>query len=269
MTIESENSSVSAAGRSPQVVKFLLATLLLAAVIIGVGWFTDAHQFAYRASMSVATFLFFPFVVVGILFVIGLFVTFVVPGEVVLLPVLGVYLFKPYYRWLSRRKHPLFWGSLVGVLLGAVVLFGLNYWVILPGDAATATTLLKLETAIAEVYDERKRYPAADENGHLLFADLNGVDVPAIDGVVVDGFGRPFEYEMEGRWRAARYRLRSYGYNGKPGGDDDLCVSHATRLARAAEMAASLRDALSSKEEGRIDRLTRSWDEIEALRCGD
>jgi len=266
---EFEKPSAPAGGRSPQVVKSLLATMVPAAVVVVIGWFTGAHYFAYRASMSVAAFLFFPFLVVGILLVIGLFAAFAVPGEVVLLPVLGVYLFKPYYRWLSRRRHPVFWGSWVGVLLGAVVLFGLNYWVILPGDAATAETLLRLETAIENVYDERKRYPEADENGHLRFAELNGVDVPVIDGVVVDGFGRPFEYEMEGRWRAARYRLRSYGYNGKPGGRDDLCLSHATRLARAAEFAAGVRDLLSPEEEGRIDRLTRSWDDIQSLRCGD
>lgn len=266
---DSENPSAPAGGRSPQVVKFLLATMVLAAAVVGIGWFTEAHVFAYRASVSVAIFAFFPFVITGALLILGVVGALLASPESIVFPVFGFFLFKPYYRWLSNRKHPVFWGSWVGVLLGAVVLFGLNYWVILPGDAATAETLLKLESAIEIVYDERKRYPGADENGHLRVAELNGIDVPAIDGVVVDGFGRPFEYEMEGRWRAARYRLRSYGYNGKPWGKDDLCLSHATRLARAAEFAAGVRDLLSSEKEGRIDRLTRSWDDIQSLRCED
>jgi hypothetical protein len=56
---------------------------------------------------------------------------------------------------------------------------------------------------------------------------------------VLDDFGRPLHYEVQGKWLAKSYRIASYGADGLPSGDD-LCVQGENRVQKALEVSAAL-----------------------------
>lgn len=241
--------------------KFLLAMLAVALAIVGIGWFTAVQTVAYGAMISSLVFAFLPIVIIAI----GVVLSLIEIGEPVVM--VGLSSVKPYYRWLARQKHPLFWGIWNGVGLGGLALLLLNGLVILPGESKSVEIMARVELAIDEAYRSDGGFPRPDGNGHLPIDRLNGADVPSVDGVVVDGYGRPYEYVVEGRWKLARYLIRSVGYDGAPGGGDDLCLAGATRLSELAGVGSRILDAIRSKPGGRIDGFKTRLNAIRSLRC--
>ena len=229
-----------------------LATVTTAAVLVFAGgWLTGLRQVMHAALLAVAVVAFLPLVivaagvaVVAILFAVSVVLSLLGDGAVDVstdggLIEAGARAAPGYYRFMAarfvaRRKHPVFWGLPLGTLVGGLALWGVLAAYVLPGEAKTAETLVLVQWRIDAEYLRRSRYPAPDENGHLRYESLGDAGPGA--GVVLDGFGRPVEYRKTGHWKVASYRLRSYGYDGEPGGNDDLCRAGATTLGRLAEI---------------------------------
>ena len=89
--------------------------------------------------------------------------------------------------------------------------------------------IVSAQAEIERFYQEKGRYPKPTEAGQLSWESLGK---PQRGRFVLDGFARPVEYQVAGAWKVASYRVRSFGYDGRPGGGDDLCVSGATKLGR-------------------------------------
>lgn len=236
---------------------------IVAAAIVCVGWFTALQQVAYGAMISSVVFMLLPFAVI----LAGLALCLIEIGEPFV--VLGAAAIKPYYRWLARQNHPAFWGAWMGVGIGGVILYGINGIVILPGEARTVEIIADAQAAIEDAYKRNGRYPLPNAENHLELDDLNGAVLPVAGGVVVDGFKRPIVFELEGRWKLARYRISSVGYDGVSGGGDDFCLSGSSKLAKVASVASRIVVNSRSKPSGRIARFSARLDAIQALRCAD
>lgn len=230
---------------------FLAAATGAALLVFASGWFTGLRHVMHGALLAVVVFAFLPLVivaagvaVVAITFAITVIVS--VFGEQTTDVATDAGLFEAgaraapgYYRFMAarfvaRRKHPVFWGLPLGTLMGGLGLWGVLAVRVLPGEARTAETLALVQARIEATYQRTSRYPAPDQNGHLRYESLD--DGGSGAGVVLDGFGHPIEYRKTGHWKVASYRLRSYGYDGAPGGNDDLCRSGATKLGRLTDM---------------------------------
>src|SRR5439155_4751853 len=91
------------------------------------------------------------------------------------IPVLNAgerFLVGPYYRFLARRRHPLFWGLGGGVLLGALLLWALIGAVVLPGEARTGKILIDAKDRIEHSYQEGHKFPTS----------LADCGAPTVDG---------------------------------------------------------------------------------------
>jgi len=222
---------------------FLLSMLASATLILSVGWFTGLRDFARGAVVSVAVFALLPFAIIAagialalLFLMLSLIVAilsdggadYIGGGEEVIVES-GVRMIPGYYRWLASRRHPVFWGVPLGVALGGLALSGLLATVVIPQEGNTAQSLAEAQAEIERVYRENGRYPKPTEAGHLSWESLGK---PEKGMLVLDGFARPVEYQVAGAWKAASYRVRSFGYDGRNGGGDDLCVSGATALGR-------------------------------------
>lgn len=266
---------------------FLIACALATLVVVVVGWFTGIRDVAYGALLSCAIVAFLPFVIVAI----GLFVAIVLPVVLAILAALtaafggaaafggevgvvelgigitagGVGFTAPYYRWLASRRHPMFWGSLCGLLLGGLLLWALISLVIVPGDARTVEILANAHQHISEHYEKHKSFPMP-VNGHLPRSVFGGND----NSPVVDGFGHPLEYEVSGKWIVASWRLRSNGFDQVPGRDDH-CISGDTDLMKKVEglkwfnLKIVRQGANQEVKLGLQDKLKG----VRSLRCGD
>ena len=71
------------------------------------------------------------------------------------------FLVAPYYRFLARRRHPLFWGTGGGVLLGALLLWALIGAVVLPGEARTTKILIDAKDRIEHAYQDGHGFPTS------------------------------------------------------------------------------------------------------------
>lgn len=120
-----------------------------------------------------------------------------------------------YYQWLFCRRHPLLWGSYLGAILGLVASCGMILWIKEPGEKLTTEILENIREAILKQSEKSHSLPKRTE-GQLLYRDI-GIE---LNGFVLDSFGRPLDYDM----RELSFRLRSIGYDGRPG-TDDLCVT--------------------------------------------
>jgi hypothetical protein len=223
---------------------FLLSMLASAVVILAVGWFTGFRELARGAVVSVAVFALLPVAIIaaGVALALLLLMFSLVAGilsdgggdfvggagEDVIIES-GVRMIPGYYRWLASRRHPVFWGVPLGVMLGGLALSGLLAVAVIPQEGNTAQSLVQVQEEIERVYLEKGRYPTPTEAGHLTWESLGR---PQRGLFVLDGFARPVEYQVAGVWKAASYRVRSFGYDGRPGGGDDLCVAGATKLGR-------------------------------------
>jgi hypothetical protein len=252
----------------------LLSAAAAAAAVLSVGWFTGFRQLAQVAMISVAVFAFLPFVIVatGLLLAATLFFLSILAsldgtsggdggaGDVAEASFrVGFRTAPGYYRWLASRRHPIFWGVPLGVLLGGLSLWALLAALVLPGEARTAEAIADARAAIDAHYKSAGRYPRPTAGGHVTWAALG---LPHRGDTVTDGFGRPLEYRVEGAWKVASYRLRSPGYDGRQGGGDDFCTSGTTPLGK-------LLSAVTVRRDGRRWTVTERLGAIRELRCKD
>lgn len=245
-----------------------VAAAVTAAVVVGASWFTGLQTVFGAALVGVAVFAFLPFVIIAAglaLFVVALAFMMMLAaltegagggdasvGEVgASIAEVGGWLVGPYYRFLGRQTHPLFWGIPAGVLVGGVITGGLFALLVLPGERATARAMGEAQGHIEAVYEDDGSFPEADD-GRLL------VDGEAVE----DGFGTPLRYEVKGRWKLASWQLRAAGADGEFGTDTDFCLSGTTKLAEAVDTVRGLI--------GDVDApagVAEELDAVHALRC--
>jgi hypothetical protein len=97
----------------------------------------------------------------------------------------------------------------------------------LRGEARTAAIVAESATRLEESFLPGARFPAPDDRAQLPRRALDGAE-----GALLDGFGRPFVYRASGALLTARYQLRSPGFDGVAGTDDDLCWSDESPLLK-------------------------------------
>jgi len=246
--------------------RFALAAAITASGVVGVGWLTGARDVMYGALLSFAIAALLPLVIIAAgvaLIMLVVLVTAIaaavgdpadpsgaIDGGVGMIEG-GARLAPRYYAFLSRRRHPAFWGIGLGVLLGGLILWAAIAIFVMPGEARTVDRLHQAQARIELHYAEHGAFPASDAEHRLV-----------LDGEVIeDGHGRPFEYRVRGRWRLAVWQLRSHGYDGEPS-RDDLCAAGGTPVVKKLEAAAKLLE---------LSRRTRSLGErlesVNAMRC--
>lgn len=255
--------------------KFLVAVVVAAIAVMAIGWFTDLRQVMHGALVGIAVVAFFPLLLIGaalllsllaavVLTVVGVFAD----GDIAA-PIEGVvdaggavaegggWLLPRYYGFLAKRRHPAFWGGLCGLLLGGLLLWGMLALIIVPGETRTVAALAQAKARMEERYSTDGPWPRPDASVQLV-----------IDGEPLrDGFGRPFHYELSGRWKLASWRLRSAGYDGVLSGDD-LCVAGASRAVSLIESAKNLLrlvDRISTGEASTRDELVG----VRAMSCAE
>jgi hypothetical protein len=226
--------------------RFLVALVLTAAVVFAGGWITDMRRTAHGALLTVAGFAFLPFVIIAGGIALGLFLMGMsmfaailggggaVGGLEISEPFieLGARSIGPYYSFLMRRRHPIFWGVPLGVLAGGLALWGFLAIFVIPGEADTVQILIDAQSQLDQRYARGDGYPKPTADGHLLFRDIYPDASEA--GILEDGFGRPIRYQLRGRWKLATYALHSYGHDGQPG-KDDFCREGGTKFGRFAQ----------------------------------
>lgn len=245
--------------------QFVISGFLIALAVLLVGLFTGLRAVMHVALLSVATVAFFPFVVFagGLALVIILAFAAALSGEDARAEeggaesVVAVGSAIPrYYRWLAVQGHPLFWGTLSGMALGALLLWVFISVTVFPREAKTLNILADAREHIENVYAATGNYPEP-VNNHLV-----------IDGTEVhDGFGRPLLYERSGKSMVAFFMLSSSGYDGEKG-TDDLCVSGSTRLLEGLTTVVDLAKLISSFKRGeKMPAIPDRLAAIQALRC--
>jgi hypothetical protein len=169
---------------------------------------------------------------------------------------------RGYYGFLHRHRHAPLWGVPAGMVLGALAIWALLAWLVIPREAATLAILLHAKAAIEGEYERSGRYPEPAGGRYLASSTASP---SAGDEVVRDAFGRNVLYETRGRWKARSFTLVSLGFDGRESGDD-LCVSGETRLQRWLDRAASPLAWLLALERGET-----TWGQrlemIGAMRC--
>ena len=267
-------SGVQAPSR-PFLITLSFTALVTAMTVYILGWYTGLRVVAHSALIGIAVFALLPFAIMAfgvalMLILAALSVLAALFGEgggaggeeMVAEPFLRIvaWILRPYYRWLGGMRHPVFWGVALGTLLGGLILGFMLWFVIIPGEASTVEVLTRLRQDLDAVYKEKGRYPQPDVNGHLPKSELDST----ASGVVLDGFGRPIQYQVKGAWKLASYRLRSLGYDGTRGADD-LCLSDATKLRKWADAIKFQKD-----ENGKIRiSVTAKLTGIQDMRCED
>lgn len=281
------------------IAKFALSSLAAAGAVVGGGWATSLTTVMYGASLSLLTFALFPFLLIAF----GLALPFLLAALVVLsvlacvlgalfgapaspadpsmivdgavegfrISRFGAKILAPYYRWLGRTRHPVLWGSVFGSILGVGILWGLITWLVLPGEARTVKILLATRDAVLEHFSKADQLPPVN-NGSLLYTDL-GIDLA---GPVVDGFGQPLEFDAQ----PPSFRLRSRGFDRRPG-SDDFCVTGEVELNRVQQLIrwgkaakALVQDLELKFENGKVEvggkvGLRDAAKLISELRCSD
>jgi hypothetical protein len=249
--------------------RFVVAAALTAVALVVAGWMSGLRHVMHGALLTLAVAALLPFIVLAaavlVILLVGLVLALTAAaagsddapgldgvGEVVIGGAQA--LLAPYYRFLGRQRHPVFWGVPAGLLLGGLLLWALMAALVLPGETRTVRALTEAKAAIERIHDQSGQFPRPDDRGQL-----------PVEGLGHDGFGRPLKYEVSGRWMLASWTLTSLGFDGKPS-DDDLCVAGSTRLRRWADKAAHLGQLLDEITSGRA-ALDHRLAGVRALRC--
>jgi hypothetical protein len=228
---------------------FVGTSAIVAATVLMLALTTDLRAVMHGSLLVVSVAAFLPFILLGallLLLLLGLLLmgVFALLGDADLpvdldlevaqdgtsepadgaMPVIGV---RAYYRFLGRRRHPVFWGIPTGLLLGALSCWAVLGITVLPREVATAQRL----TEVFETLEAHDAIPKPTEDDQLV-----------LDGqVVLDGFDRPLRYQTRGAWKLRVWRARSAGADGRFETADDLCISGRTALVgHLAEIAETL-----------------------------
>ena len=264
--------------------RFLIATAVTTVTLVVSAWMSGLRQIMHGALLTFAIAALLPFVIVagGLLMImaIGFILALAaalaraddVPlghrlygaGEAVVEG--GGWLIPRYYRFLGRQRHPAFWGVPAGLLFGGLLLWALIAALVIPGETRTARTLTETTTKIERVYGQSGGFPQPDDRGHLTLEGIDAAQSTA-SGVLEDGFGRPFKYEVAGRRKLASWTLTSLGFDGKTSADD-LCVSGSTKLVEWAEKGEHVARLLRDIQSGSAPIDTRLAG-IRAFQCPD
>lgn len=261
---------------------FVGVTLLIAAAVAGVAWFTGLREWSYGVLLALGALALGPLLIasagaliivltttlaaLGALFGATDAADTISGGDLV---AAGRRATPGYFRFLSGTRSPVLCAVPAGLALGVAAITAVQWWYVLPREARTAAILLNAQAQLQRVYDDTKRFPEADAAGHLPLGSLYPDQAKRDAGVLRDGFGRPLTYRVDGVWRAASWSLVSAGIDGQPGTDDDLCVEGRTSLdgvVREARAAASMAKSLFT--EGRLNRRA-SIDALSQVRCHD
>jgi hypothetical protein len=241
--------------------KFLLTVAIVFLVVLLSGWFTGIKQVMHTALLSVTVFAFLPVIILAavILIPIILMLTLIVIGLLASLlsgdggggdigggeadansatpeaQTASVVFLHEYYEWMARQRSPYFWGVPVGVLLGGAILWGLISWLIVPKEMKTSEALLRAEQSVKVQYEAQKSFPTPGANHSFPQAPDQENSPP-----LLDGFGRPFLYHVTKNGSQMSYRIKSLGFDGKPG-KDDLCVAGSTGADWAEKLVAAVK----------------------------
>ena len=257
-----------------QAIRFFLAAVISALVVMIVGWFTDVRQMLHWVLLTLAVTAFLPFVIIGGGLAVGLILALAgailsadasagaVIGEGA--TIVGVSILHPYYRFLARRRHPLFWGVPVGLLLGCLLLGGIIALVIVPAETRTVQILAETQQRIEMFHKKTGRFPTPDADGRLTSKALEGPGARN-DDFILDGFGRPLLFWLKGKGILASYTLISWGYDAKPG-RDDLCISRSSDVSKWATLLA---DKLGLNQPRKGSELTVLLRAVLDLHCPD
>lgn len=225
-------------------IRFFLAAVVTALVVLIAGWFTDVRQLLHWVLLTLAITAFLPFVIIGVGLAVGLVLALAAAilgadasagtdlGEG--MTTVGVLIFHPYYRFLARRRHPIFWGIPVGMLLGCLLLGGVIALVIVPAETRTVQILAETQQQIEKFHKKTGRFPTADAEGRLATKAMEAPEARK-DDFILDGFGRPLHFRVKGKGILASYTLISWGYDGKPS-RDDLCISGSSDVSKWATL---------------------------------
>jgi hypothetical protein len=230
-----------------QAIRFFLAAVITALVVLIVGWFTDVRQLLHWVLLTLAITAFLPFVIIGGGLAVGVILALAGAvlgagaggaeiGEGV--TTVGALMLRPYYRFLGRRRHPVFWGIPVGMLLGCLLLGTVIALVIVPAETRTVQILAETQQQIEKFHKKAGRFPTPDDEGRLTSKAL-GLQAAGAgnNDFILDGFGRPLHFSLRGKGILASYTLISWGYDGKPG-RDDLCIFRSSDVSKWATLLA-------------------------------
>lgn len=270
--------------------QFVLTSLALCALVAMVGWLSDLRAVFHGTIivLSVAAFLPLLLSLALVLIFLGMSAIAILSGDPDAAPLasdayaaskgLAAFfrrVFVPYYRFLFTRRHPAVLGAACGFLVGTLLIWTLLSLFVLPGEVCTLKRMSAIQSAI-----EKRHYPSP-HSGQWVDHSVLGEDAkgwpfcpaPSVapDGpseILLDGFGRRFNYHVAGHWPLTSYRLSSLGYDGKES-RDDLCLSGSSRaraaLDRLGDAASTLHDLLagSSGDPG----LHHWWSVLRATTC--
>jgi hypothetical protein len=168
----------------------------------------------------------------------------------------GVAIATRYYRFLGASRHPVLWGAAGGLLAGTGIVWGvLALWVI-PGEQKTLKTMLDVQSQLEDQYRRDGHYPPSDA----------GATIAGQSGPIVDGFGRPIRYRVDGAWKLASYTISSLGFDGRPS-EDDLCITGGTRLGAWLQRASDRMHALREGSGLHPGNWSAKVDAIRSSRC--
>lgn len=218
-------------------IRFTVYTLFISLVVAGF--------FPFLIILCVIAALMLPFILVGVL--VGALFGGELGGELGgdfafdafdagnLVPSLNP-LVKGYYKLFQRQTHPVFWGVIVGSVVGLMILASFLYLFIVRKETVTLERFASLKVEIEAYYQEHGHLPKPNDQGFLTYEILAGEEGTESGSPVLDGFKRPIQYEVAGKWKIASYRLTSLGYE-VDRGEDDLCFSGGTTIVELAGKA--------------------------------
>jgi hypothetical protein len=245
----------------------VVVALLVALAVSALGWWTNLRSVMYGALLVFMAGALFPFLALIALVAAVSCAAFVAAlsggGDVHVgapeatgIAEAWTRLARGYYRQLAKQRSPWFWGIPLGFVVGVLVLWGaLAVWVV-PGETRTMKILAFARDDIERTERDSGKYPAPDTEGHYVQRG----------SVVVDGFGHPLHYQVTGRWKLASYVIRSWGFDGRSGGDD-LCLAGGGKLSSVSRAADALARMLArgSDAPGFRDWLST----VRAARCSE